>query len=148
MFIYIFIILFVFLIDYISKYFIKNFFEINKEYKISKKISICHIKNYGLAFGFLKAFPKFIKLFLSFCVLFLICLFFFLIKDKSKIEKIAFSILLGGVFGNYLDRLKNKCVTDFIYIKYKNAPIYNIADFCIFFGIFLILYKNLKDFFK
>ena len=148
MFTFIFIVLLVFFIDYFSKLFIKKRFKLNKEYKISNKISIYHIKNYGLAFGFFKKFQKSIKIILTFFVFTLLIIFLFFIKDKSKIEKFALSLILGGGLANYYDRIKNKSVTDFIYIKYKNAPIYNLADFFIFFGAIIIFFKNLKNIIK
>lgn len=148
MIVYFFIVLIVFSIDFFSKLFIKRKFKLNKEYKISNKFYIYHTKNNGLAFGFFKNFQKIIKSILTFSILILFGIFLISLKDNSKIKKTALSFILGGSLANYYDRMKNKNVTDFIYIKYKNAPVYNLADFFILFSICLLFFKSLKDIFN
>lgn len=139
----------IFIADLLSKHIVKKNFALNKKYNLYKnKIYIYHIKNKGLAYGLFKNSQKLIFIFISFGILILLATFYFYLKNNSKLEKLALSFALGGTLGNYYDRLKNKSVTDFIYIKYKNAPIYNIADFFIISSPILILIKYLKDFFQ
>lgn len=147
---YLSLIFIIFLIDYLSKKYIKSKFELNKEYKISKKFSIYHIKNTGLAYGTFKKNRKFINYILSFSLIILFFIFLKIFKNKSnsKLEKFAISMCFGGALANYIDRIKNKNVTDFIYIKYKNAPIYNLADFFIIFSVLILFLKYLISFFK
>lgn len=72
----------------------------------------------------------------------------FLIINKSiikgKAEKICLGIVLGGAIGNLIDRVIYKGVRDFIYLKFIDFAIFNIADmavslgaiaFCIFYCI-------------
>ena len=144
--VYFFIVIFIFLIDLFSKFIIKKKFSLNKEYPIYKnKIFICHIKNKGFAYGALKKFQKLIMCSTSIAVLILLVLFCLALKDTSKLKKLALSFALGGALGNYYDRLKNKSITDFIYIKYKNAPIYNLADFFLMASPIMLLIKLFKD---
>ena len=69
-------------------------------------------------------------------------------SNTSKLFKLGISTALGGALGNLIDRMKNGCVTDFIYIKskkIKNMPIFNIADVGIFLGSICMF---LTEFFK
>lgn len=146
--VYFFIVIVIFLIDLISKSIIKKKFSLNKEYSIYKnKISIYHIKNKGLAYGILKNFPKLIIYSMSIAIIILFAVFCLFLNDNSKLKKLALSFALGGALGNYYDRLKNKHITDFIYIKYKNAPVYNLADFFLIASPIILLIKFLKDIF-
>jgi len=56
---------------------------------------------------------------------------------KTKIEKIALGLLLGGTIGNAIDRLVFGGVRDFIYLKFINFAIFNVADMAITIGAIL-----------
>lgn len=60
---------------------------------------------------------------------------------KSKVEKVCLGAILGGTVGNLIDRLIFKGVRDFIYLKFLNFAIFNVADIAIVVGsIFLCIY--------
>ncbi len=143
--IYFIIIILLILLDLGSKAYIKKKYKLNEDVSIYKdKIYICHIKNEGLAYGFLKNSKKLIYIIVSICLLLVTILFYSAFKENSKLKKLAFSFALGGAIGNFLDRIKNKNITDFIYIKYKKAPVFNLADIFLFMAPILILIKELK----
>ena len=50
----------------------------------------------------------------------------------------------AGAFANFIDRIKNGSVTDFIFIKFKNAPVFNVADVFIVLGCISFFIKSLK----
>lgn len=138
-----------FMIDFLSKSAIKKKFEENKKVNLYKnKIFIYHIKNKGIAYGFFKNYPIFLYflVFLSFFTILFIFLLSF--KSSSKLYKTSVSFALGGAFGNFYDRIKNKSVTDFIYIKYKNMPIFNFADIFLVFSVILMFFKESSNCFK
>lgn len=62
---------------------------------------------------------------------------------ENKRNIIAFSLLIGGLLGNLIDRIIHGYVIDFIdfYIFNYNYPIFNIADVCICIGVFILLYS-------
>ena len=64
------------------------------------------------------------------------------------VDKILFSIVLGGALGNFYDRLIFFAVPDFIDLHYQNFHwfTFNIADIFITVGILMIIIKDL--FFK
>jgi len=139
---YFIVILFVICIDVGSK------IMINKKMKVGEKQEIVkdhfyfwHIKNKGVAYNKLEKQPQLILnsslLFLS---IFGIQLYQTIRLKDCKWTSLFLSLLLGGALGNFLERLKKKSITDFLYIKFKKAPIFNIADIFIVVGsLFLIL---------
>ena len=60
-------------------------------------------------------------------------------------EKILFSLILGGATGNFYDRLVYSAVPDFIDIHYNNFHwfTFNIADIFISLGIIILIIKDL-----
>ena len=60
-------------------------------------------------------------------------------------EKILFSLVLAGAFGNFYDRLVYSAVPDFIDLHYKSFHwfTFNMADIFITLGIIMLLIKEL-----
>ena len=69
----------------------------------------------------------------------------FLILQSKRLDKIAFSIIVGGALGNFYDRIIFKAVPDFIDFHYNNFHwfTFNFADIFISIGVILYLLKNL-----
>ena len=61
----------------------------------------------------------------------------------SRVLKVGFSLLLGGAYSNTYDRLVRKYVVDYVSFPVKNKKIrnivFNISDFCIMIGAFLMV---------
>ena len=53
---------------------------------------------------------------------------------KGKTEKIILGIIMGGTIGNLIDRIIFNGVRDFIYLKFIDFAIFNIADMAISLG--------------
>ena len=82
-----------------------------------------HKKNYGIAYSKFSNYPKLVKLVTFILTLIGYVSLLVLLPIKSlRLFKIGFSMALGGASGNLIDRVRNNCVTDFIYIRCKNAP--------------------------
>ena len=69
-------------------------------------------------------------------------IFIYLIISKKyltqKLQKISLGLLLGGTFGNLLDRFIFGGVRDFIYLKFINYAIFNVADMAVVCGVILL----------
>lgn len=94
--------------------------------------------NEGIAFSFFEG-KGYIFAFLGLVA----CgVFIWLILSKkifdTKLAKVGLGMLLGGTLGNVIDRLVFGGVRDFIYLKFINYPIFNLADVCIIIGVILI----------
>lgn len=86
--------------------------------------------------------------------------FFFKSKSKDKILHLAFSLVLGGALGNFIDRIRYGEVLDFLDFDFFNIqippfrfgfielsgfyldrwPVFNIADSAVTIGMILILW--------
>ena len=73
-------------------------------------------------------------------ILFLIYVFI----TSGKIDKLIYSIIIGGALGNFYDRLIYQAVPDFIDLHYENFHwfTFNVADIFITVGILIFVIKN------
>lgn len=70
-----------------------------------------------------------------------------LCKEKGKkLQKMALAFILGGGFSNLWDRITKKYVVDYFSFSWKKIRhiVFNIADFCIFIGIFLLSILSIR----
>ncbi len=122
--------------------------EIDSRIYINDFMNIDLVWNTGIGFGLLSSNSNLIYNAISF-IIFLVIIFLIYLIFKSKIvDKILFSIVLGGALGNFYDRLIFFAVPDFIDLHYQNFHwfTFNIADIFITVGILMIIIKDL--FFK
>ena len=81
----------------------------------------------------------------SLAIIYLICSKKFITKRS---EKICLGLILGGTIGNLIDRLVFAGVRDFIYFKFINFAIFNIADAVIVVSVILFCVFLIIDTFK
>lgn len=77
----------------------------------------------------------------------LICIgiFWYAKKENNTMAKIGLAMVLGGAFGNIIDRIRFGGVIDFLDLYYKNWhwPAFNIADSAICIGAILFAVSEL-----
>lgn len=68
-------------------------------------------------------------------------------KVHTKIEKIAFMLIIAGAIGNLIDRIRFNAVVDFLdfHLGTYHWPAFNIADVLICCGVFLYLYYLIRN---
>ena len=71
-------------------------------------------------------------------------------KQKSRLFVISTGLILAGAIGNFVDRILFGEVRDFIYLKFINFPVFNVADISLTIGvtllfIFIIFFSSKKD---
>lgn len=135
----------VILIDQLSKFIASHFLTLNSSLKIINNffyLTLCH--NEGAAFGLFKNNSWVIIIGTLVAILF-IGYFFISFKDNLR-NAISFGLLIGGLFGNLIDRVLFGYVRDFLdfYIFKYDYPIFNIADMGIVIGILLLVIAILK----
>ena len=115
---------------------------------------LVHIGNQGAAWGMFSEYSGILTL-LSFAVL----LFVFCFRKQLELHRgtvqIAFGLLIGGILGNLIDRIRVGHVIDFIDIHlpftlpyilpYGRWPAFNIADSAIVVGMLFYLLLSLSD---
>ena len=127
------------IIDQITKLLINTKMTLNQEIIIIPKVlSLLYVKNTGAAFSMLQDNTIFLTVINA---LFIIVLHLLIKKEKnlSKFSCLSLGMIMGGMFGNLLDRIIHHSVIDFIYISIINFPIFNIADMGITIGVVLLI---------
>lgn len=140
-----FIVVVVFLFDRISKIKIINHQVENNSIYINDFINFDLIWNTGIGFGLLSSSTNFFYNTITVVIGFVILFIVYLIMKLKLIDKILFSLVLGGALGNFYDRLIYFAVPDFIDFHYQSFHwfTFNIADIFISIGIIIILSKDL-----
>tara|TARA_Y100001958_G_C21130555_1_gene472017 strand:- start:393 stop:896 length:504 start_codon:yes stop_codon:yes gene_type:complete len=135
----------IFLLDRISKIKVINIQSDNNKSFINDFINIDLIWNTGIGFGLLSSDNSTIYNFITIIIGLVIIFLIYLIVKSNNIEKLFFSLVLGGALGNFYDRCTYFAVPDFIDIHYKNFHwfTFNIADIFITVGIVLLISKDL-----
>lgn len=100
------------------------------------------VKNTGAAFGILRGKTTFL-IYIS--IIFIITFLYMVYRDnkKGKSIAIAYGLILGGAVSNIYDRLFRGFVVD--YIDLRVWPVFNLADTCITFGVFILFWKIYKN---
>jgi signal peptidase II len=128
------------LLDQLTKYIIDNNLIFNHNYSIINKFFyLTKIYNYGASWNILNNMCLLIII-LSFVFLYFIIKYYPNFK-KNKRNNIAFSLLIGGILGNLIDRIIHGYVIDYFhfYLFGYDYPIFNIADIGIVIGVILII---------
>ena len=102
---------------------------------IKNKVYFWHKKNRGFSYNRLEDKPFYVKAISGFvCIISFLSLRSAIFENKIDLSKLSFCLCFAGAVSNFVDRMKNGSVTDFIYVKFKNAPVFNLADVFIVFG--------------
>lgn len=137
----------VIMVDLILKFIVSSKLVENDIIKVIPNLfSIYYLKNTGAAFSILQDSTAFLVI-LSALILLVLNNYIDKEKDLNKISEISLGMVIGGIFGNMIDRIINHSVTDFISFRIfnYNFPVFNIADIGITVGVFLLLISVLKD---
>lgn len=133
------------IVDLISKLVIDKLLKINETISIINNFfSITKVFNRGASFSMFNGYRL---LFILIGIIAIVILFKYLNNFKVNIRNIfAFSLLIGGIIGNLIDRVIYGYVIDFLDFNIfgYDAPIFNIADTCICIGTFLLFYAIMK----
>jgi len=142
--IYFLIIIFtVFFLDRISKIkILTNFSE--SVYFVNDYLNFDLIWNIGIGFGIMSTNSSIIYNLITFTIGFIILFLLYIFLISQKLEKISYSIIIGGALGNFYDRLVFNAVPDFIDIHYKNFHwfTFNVADIFISVGVLIFILSN------
>lgn len=92
-------------------------------------LELRYLENDGAAWGMLSGWQAIFKL-LSVAV-FALLIYMIAKTPAKKRYLLAFAVyilLFSGALGNFIDRMRNGYVVDFIYFKLIDFPVFNIAD--------------------
>ena len=113
--------------------------------------SLVHVRNRGAAFGFLNRDDISWQFWLfALATLVAVAVVFFLARSSRSGDTpffIALGLILGGAFGNLIDRIRFREVVDFLDFYYGNYhwPAFNVADIAICCGAALAIILSLRQ---
>jgi signal peptidase II len=128
-------------IDIVSKLVVSNLMNVYDSIVIIKNFFyISYVRNTGAAWSIFSNNTWFVIL-ISLLIIGGIIIYILKNKPKSKLEKVGYSMILGGALGNLIDRVIYGYVIDFLdfYIFGYDYPIFNLADTFIVIGVILLL---------
>lgn len=129
------------IIDIVSKVIVSRYILLDKSIKlINDFLYITYVRNTGAAWSMFSSRSVLVLIISSFIILGII-LHVYKNKPKKRMEKIAYSLIIGGALGNLINRITYGYVIDFIDIKiFKyDYPIFNLADSFIVIGVILLV---------
>lgn len=108
-----------------------------------------YLENTGAAFSILEGKMNFFYI-ITPIVSILICILYykmFQLKKYGPLQILCIFIIAGAI-GNYIDRIKNSYVVDFIYFSLIDFPIFNVADIyvtCAVIALLILLLAYYKE---
>jgi signal peptidase II len=141
--------LLVFGADIITKLIVKNTAWLHYHPVIDGFFTIRYVRNEGIAFGLLHDLQSEWKpIVLSImAVVAVVIVLYYVVTTPTRERRLFLSLglLLGGILGNFTDRLLHQHVIDFLELHWSHHfawPTFNIADAAITTGVLLILYET------
>ena len=139
------LIIVIFTFDRITKNFIiKSFVE--EIFYLNKFINLDLVWNIGIGFGLLSYDSLLVYNLITALIGLVVITLFYLMVISDNLDKLIFSIIIGGALGNLYDRLLYNAVPDFIDLHYNNFHwfTFNVADIFITLGVIIMV---LREFF-
>ena len=123
---------------------IKNY--IDTTFYFNDFINLDLIWNIGIGFGLLSFNSLLIYNLTTAVIGVVVTILFYILVISGTLDKLIFSIIIGGALGNLYDRLIYKAVPDFIDLHYNTFHwfTFNVADIFITLGVLAMI---LKEFF-
>lgn len=111
--------------------------------------NLVHIRNKGVAFGlFAKESISWALPYLNILILIGLALYLLKVGPTNTLGLVSYALILGGAFGNLIDRIRFGEVVDFLdfYIGQYHWPAFNVADSAVTVGVlllaFLLIFKK------
>ena len=107
-------------------------------------LSLSHVRNHGAPSGCSPTGTPYQSLMLStlsLLALVAIAAYFVHLPARARLPRLALALVLGGAFGNVIDRLRLGYVVDFVHVYWRDYqwPDFNTADSAITIGVALLV---------
>lgn len=137
----------VILLDQLTKHWIVQYFTAGAGYKppiqiLGSVLTLEYLQNSGVAFSLLTG-QAILFLFILVAIGVIATIYWRVRESGSLLLKVTFGLILGGAFGNLIDRFSHSYVVDFIHFQIPGVfdfAIFNIADSAITIGVFTLAY--------
>jgi signal peptidase II len=135
-------------VDQATKFLVRSTIPLySKKVIIPRLLDFTHVQNTGAAFGVLNAaeFPYKSALMIGIATLALVAISLYArqLGSHEKLSRYGLALILGGAFGNLIDRAIAGYVVDFVDVYWGEAHFwaFNIADAAITIGAILVLFE-------
>jgi signal peptidase II len=122
-------------LDQVTKALVRGGLALGEQRDVVACVDIVHVRNPGIAFGFLAEGGALVVVGTAVALLALVI--FFATHTGRALVWVPTGLLLGGALGNLADRAREGAVIDFI--DPIAWPAFNIADSCIVIGVLVLL---------
>jgi len=133
-------------VDQLTKFIVRTTLPLYaKKSLIPNFLDVTHVQNTGAAFGLLNAadFPFKSALMIGIATLALVAISLYArqLGNDEKLSRYGLALILGGAFGNLIDRAIAGYVVDFVDVYWGNTHFwaFNVADSAITMGALLVL---------
>jgi signal peptidase II len=130
------------LLDQWTKWYFVSNYTAGESHKIFPWLWFTYVQNTGTLWGLFSGANANIS-FLWISVIAFGLLMFFYDQFRTVLEKISYTLILAGLWGNLLDRGVQGFVVDFIDLGWW--PVFNIADSAIVVGILIMLLEQFRN---
>lgn len=107
---------------------------------IPNVLQLHYLENTGAAFSILEG-KQIVFVIITPILLVALCYILVKMPQTKKYQALDYIIvfLVAGAIGNYIDRIMNNYVVDFIYFSLINFPVFNVADCYVTVSVILLL---------
>jgi signal peptidase II len=123
-------------LDQLTKHTIATSVGAGETHKFLPGINLVHVRNTGVAFGFLSGGGALVLVFTLLALAVLVG--YLALRPDRPWLWVPTGMLVGGAIGNLIDRIASGSVTDFI--KLPDWPAFNVADISITLGVLALLW--------
>ena len=113
--------------------------------KVTDFFNIVKVWNNGVSFGMFNNLEYGRYIFVVIVAIIAAIMLVWMYKSKNSIVSYALSFIIGGAFGNMIDRMVNSAVADFLdfHIYGYHWPAFNLADSAVFIGVAMLIFDDL-----
>ncbi len=130
-------------LDQLTKLWFSNlYFEKGNTMFIEGLLSFTYTVNTGSAFSFLAGkdwAQTFFKVITVLALITFVFVYLYAFSRKYKTLACGITLIFSGTVGNFIDRLFNNGVIDFIKFEFIKFPIFNLADILLTFGVIVFM---------
>jgi len=140
-------------LDHLTKWWIRSSFGLHQSFEIIPGyLRIIRVHNTGVAFGlfadFHSAWKPYLLALMAVVAVVVIVIYSARMPSKRIMLQLALAVTMGGILGNFIDRIVHGFVVDFIEFHIHDSfywPTFNVADSAITVGIALLLLDTVKN---
>jgi signal peptidase II len=145
--------LLVLLLDHLTKWAVRANMDLHSTIElVPNYLNLSYVQNSGVAFGLLADIESAWKPYFLAAIAAVAVVVIFVYSSRTPLTRMllqtALAIILGGILGNFMDRIVHGFVVDFIEFHIYDSfhwPNFNVADSAITIGIALLLLDTIKN---